>query len=236
MTIAAIMQPTYLPWIGYFSMIDRADIFVFLDSVQFNKRSWQQRNRIKGPNGEIMLTVPVLTKGRRDQLIKDVKINYGEKWAEKHLGTIKQNYMKAPFFYDYFSKLETILSSNIESLADMNISIIRMLMSEFGITTETIGSSSLEPSGSKADLLADVCKKTGADVYLSAPGSREYIEQSNSFEREGIELIYHNYEQPEYDQLYGDFLPYMGAVDLLFNAGTESETIIRKGIESDGYK
>ena len=107
------MQPTYLPWLGYFVLINRSDVFVFLDSVQFDKRSWQQRNRIKTPNGELMLTVPVLTKGRFNQNICDAIIDKSQKFEKKHFSSIRSNYMKSKYSKLYIQELEKIFNSKI---------------------------------------------------------------------------------------------------------------------------
>lgn len=223
------MQPTYLPWIGYFDLIDQADIFVFLDSVQFNRRSWQQRNRVKGHDQVLWLTVPVLSKGRRDQRILAVEIDQSAGFPEKHLRTISYLYEKAPFFDNHFGQLSAILRKAHHRLADLNIEVIRWLCSELGITTDLMTSSSLAVDGTKVDLLVSICQTLGAQRYISAEGSRGYIEENNLFEAKGIELVYHAYSHPEHTQLHGPFVPYMSVLDLLFNEGPRSLSIIRTG-------
>lgn len=229
MTTVAIMQPTYLPWIGYFGMIDRADVFVFLDSVQFARRSWQQRNRIKAANGVQMLTVPVLKKGAREQRIDDVRIDDAARFAEKHRRAIEHAMAKAPYFKDYSGGLFATLEAGHERLADLDIALIRWLSGAFGIDTSFAQSSQIDAAGSKADLLAEICRALGGDVYLSAPGSAEYIEESDAFQRAGVALIYHSFEHPAYAQLHGPFEPYLSAIDLLFNLGPGSLACIRSG-------
>ena len=130
MTTVAIMQPTYLPWLGYFDLINRSDIFVFLDSVQFDKRSWQQRNRIKTLNGELMLTVPVITKGKFDQKICDVMVDISQRFEKKHFNSIHSNYKKSKYFEIYIQELEEIYSIKINKLADLNIRLIKWLSSK----------------------------------------------------------------------------------------------------------
>jgi hypothetical protein len=229
----AIMQPTYLPWIGYLAMIDRVDRFVYLDSVQFARRSWQQRNRIKSATGELMLTTPVISKGLRDQLISETSVLWESGFALKHARAIESAYRQAPFFERYFSDLKAALSKEQPSLADFTIGLIEFLCGAFNIATPRIRSSGLGVEGQKASLLAALCKKVGASSYLSAPGSQEYIEESDAFEREGISVRYHRYNHPEYPQGKGAFLPYMAAVDLLFHCGgDEGLTILRRGVEA----
>jgi len=233
MTTIAIMQPTYLPWIGYFGMIDRADRFVFLDSVQFARRSWQQRNRIKTANGVQMLTVPVLKKGARDQTIAEVQIDTAARFAEKHRRAIEHALGKAPYFKDYSGALFAILEGGHEKLGELNIALIRWLCDAFGIEADFARSSEIAVEGSKADLLAALCRALDGDVYLSAPGSADYIEESDAFERAGIKVAYHRFEHPGYAQPHGPFEPYMSAIDLLFNLGPESLACIRSGYVED---
>ena len=181
MKTASIMQPTYLPWLGYFDLTNRSDIFVFLDTVQLDKRSWQQRNRIKTPNSEIMLTVPVLTKGRFNQEIRDVEIDVSQRFEKKHFNSIQLNYKNSKYFKLYISELEEIFFSKINRLADLNIRLIKWLSSKIGIKTTFISSSELDVSGSKTELLINICKKINANHYLSPIGSKSYIEKNNLF-------------------------------------------------------
>lgn len=226
---AAIMQPTHLPWIGYFDMIDRVDRFLFLDSVQFSKRSWQQRNRVKSQSEAIWLTVPVLTKGKRDQTIAEVEIDPEAAFHHKHLRTISNLYAKAPFFERYFGDFSLILEREHHQLSELNIELIRWFCEALGIETEMGKTSDLDVDGSKAELLIDICHSIDANVYLSAEGSRTYIEENNQFQAQGIDLEYHAYSHPQYRQLHGEFLPYLSVLDLLFNEGPDSLKIIRSG-------
>ena len=224
---AVIMQPTYLPWVGLFDLIDQSDVFVFLDNVQFEKQSWQQRNKIKTPQGWIWLTVPVLQS--LGQKINEVKINNNSNWKEKHLKSIQYNYDKAPYFKKYFKFFEETYNTNWECLADLNIHIIKWTSDQLNIKNKFVNSSSMNIKGRKTELLVDICKKLNADAYLSPLGSVMYIEENNLFERDGIKLEYQHFEHPIYKQLWGDFMPYMSVIDLLFNEGPKSRTIIRSG-------
>jgi hypothetical protein len=222
MKTIAIMQPTYLPWLGYFDLIDRSDIFVLLDSVQFDKRSWQQRNRIKTPNGELMLTVPVLTKGRSDQNICDVMIDKSQNFEKKHFSSIRENYKKTKYYEKYIEELENIYNKKIDRLSDLNTTLIRWLSSNIGIDTEFLFSSDLNAKGSKTELLFDICNILNGDHYLSPAGSKDYIEKNNLFSKNGIKLSYQNYRHSTYNQLFDDFIPYMSVIDFLFNEGDKS--------------
>ena len=229
MTTVAIMQPTYLPWLGYFDLIDRSDIFVFLDSVQFDKRSWQQRNRIKTPNGELMLTVPVLTKGRFNQNICDVIIDKSQKFEKKHFSSIRLNYKKSKYYELYIQELEKIFNSKISKLTDLNMRLIEWLSLKLGANTKFYYSSKLDARGSKTELLVNICNEINANHYLSPSGSKRYIDKNNLFVKSGIKLSYQNYKHPTYSQLYGDFIPYMSVIDLLFNEGKKSLELIKSG-------
>jgi hypothetical protein len=224
------MQPTYLPWIGYFGMMDVVDRFVFLDSVQFDKRSWQQRNQIKTANGPAWLTVPVASKGRRDQLIRDVEIDDGLDFAEKHIRTIRQNYSKAPHFHEFADGLFDVLSTRHVHLADLSINLIALLNDFLSITTPVKRGSEMKSTGTKAGLLAGLCRESDADIFLSPPGSREYLFDSEAFEREDIAVRYFEFDHPTYPQCYGDFVSHMSIIDLLFNVGGESLSVIREGV------
>lgn len=232
MKTIAIMQPTFLPWIGYFSLIDRVDEFVFLDNVQFDKRSWQQRNRIKTPQGPIWLTVPVVTKGRSDQLIQDVEIlrDPGKEPFHKIKAAIAHNYKKAKYYDDYADDFGAHLSEGETHLAHVNQAIIQWVCKILDIETRFFRASALNVTGKKEDLLVDICKERGADRYISPPGSKAYLDESDAFDIAGVQLSYHEYEHPSYSQLYGDFEPYMCIADLLFNEGPGSTQIIKRGL------
>lgn len=232
MTIAAIMQPTYLPWLGYFAMMDQADIFVFLDNVQFERRSWQQRNRLKGANGAHYVTVPVHKKGRRDQLIRDAEIDYETDPMTKHGQAIRSDYGKTPYFDNYARPLFDILGQRHEKLCDLNIETISWLSGELGIKCRSLRATELGCAGNKAELLAAICEKIDADTYLSAVGSREYIEESDAFSNRGIEIRYNNFDHPSYSQIHGPFEPYLSTIDLLFNSGPDGLNIIRSGYQT----
>lgn len=229
MTRVAIMQPTYLPWVGYLGMIDLVDTFIIFDSVQFAKRSWQQRNQIKTANGPMWLTVPVLSKGKRGQLINEVEIDTTRNYQTAHIASLENNYRNSPYFSEYSPELFSLLEKGHVHLSELTVELIIWFCKVLGISTSIKYSSKMENIGTKADLLAMLCGQVDATEYVSAPGSREYLEESDAFEKHCIPVKYHEYDHPMYPQLFGDFTPYMSIVDLLFNVGPESLSIIRKG-------
>jgi hypothetical protein len=226
----AISQPTYLPWLGYFDLIDQVDAFVILDSVQFEKQSWQQRNRIKTPIGLQWLTVPVIFRGRLGQAIKEVEIRDTEFWHD-HLRAIELNYRRAPHFEDYFDQLGSrIMCGPGTRLADLNVRLIEWLMSVLGIRTKLLFASQLDQPGKKTELLANICIALGAEQYISPPGSSVYLlaEREQLFSR-SIDLFFQHYEHPQYGQSFPPFCPQASVIDLIFNEGPRSLEVIRQG-------
>lgn len=223
------MQPTYLPWIGYFDLMDQCNYFVFLDSVQFEKRSWQQRNRIKTSEGELQLSIPVLTKGKFQQKISEVKIDTQYPFYQKHLKSITLNYSKATFYNRYVNGLEKILCGQHTYLVDLNIELIKWLREKLRIRAQLLRSSQLKVRGNRTELLINICKNLGAETYLSPIGSKSYIQEGKLFFNNNIRLQYHNFKHPTYHQLYGKFIPYLSVIDLLFNEGDSSLKVIRSG-------
>lgn len=229
MTRVAIMQPTYLPWLGYFAMIDQVDVFIIFDSVQFSKRSWQQRNQIKTASGPMWLTVPVASKGKRGQLINKVEIDIIRNYHSAHVASLENNYRQSPFFSEYSSELFALLEKGHLYLSELTAELIVYFCKVLGITTPIKYSSKMENKGTKADLLAMLCEQVDATEYFSAPGSREYLEESDAFDKRNIPIKYNEYKILEYPQLFGAFIPYLSIIDLLFNVGPESLSFIRRG-------
>ena len=223
-----IMQPTYLPWLGYFDLMDTADVFVLLDTVQFEKQAWQQRNRIKiAENQSKWLPVPVIQD--LGQKINCVKIDNTQPWRRKHWRTIEQYYRRAPRWKTYSDGLEAIYSQSWEQLLDLNLALINFFKDQLGIKTKLVMASQIPASGEKVRLLINICHHLKADVFLSPVRAASYIEKDNIFDSEGISLLYHRYEHPAYNQLFGEFLPQMSVLDLLLNEGPKSLEIIRSG-------
>jgi hypothetical protein len=218
--IVAIHQPQYLPWLGYFDKIRQADVFCFLDNVQFKKNEWQNRNRIKTAGGWQWLTVPVAY--RFPQRINEVSVNNATKWGKKHLQALVTNYGKSPFFNDYIGFFETLYAKSWESISELNCCAIKEICVLSGITdksfvTATDFSLSDDPTGR----LVDICKAVGGDTYLSGRDGAKYM-QLDRFAENGIDVIFQEFKHPVYPQLYGDFQANLSFVDLLFNCGPQS--------------
>jgi hypothetical protein len=223
--IVAVHQPQYLPWLGYFDKIDRADVFVLLDNVQFKKNEWQNRNRIKTAGGPQWLTVPVTYKF--PQRINEVGINNRERWQHQQRQAILSNYRKAPC-WDYVAPIiEEIFPTVWEYLAPLNIFVVKRLAEILGIATPLYVASELPafPENPDERLIA-IAKHFGADTYLAGGGGREYMDL-DQYERNGIKVLFQEYHHPVYEQRFGAFEPFMSVLDLLFNHGSESLDILR---------
>ncbi|MDR3577393.1 MAG: WbqC family protein [Anaerolineaceae bacterium] len=219
-----ILQPSYIPWRGYFHQIAKADVFVFYDDVQFDKRGWRNRNQIKTSRGKQWLTIPVFSKGAQTEHIpiNKIKIVWDSAWNTDHWKTIQMAYSKAPYFETYAPMLERLYNQHPEYLADFTIETTLILANALGINhTKFIRSSELNTSGHKTDHLIQVLRAVGASHYISGPSAQDYIENSK-FEEAGITLEYMSYEYPEYTQLYPPFEPQVSILDLLFMTGPDA--------------
>ncbi len=220
MTIVSIHQPNFVPWIGYFYKIVNCDVFVFLDNVQYTKNSFINRNKIKTPQRDRWLTVPVSFKF--GQLINEVKINNNIQWRKKNLRTIEINYKKAPHFDAIYDLLKSACFRNQwELLTDLNIKLIDTICQFLDLRVKTIRASTLGFNTSSTDLLIKIIEKLNGKTYLSGKGGANYQDEEK-FKQNGISLLYTDFIGPIYPQLYGDFIPNLSIIDLLFNCGKES--------------
>ena len=221
----AIIQSNYIPWKGYFDIINDVDLFVFLDDVQFTVRDWRNRNKIKTADGPRWLTVPV--GNSRDRLICDVQIT-NDNWQKKHWETIRQNYSRAPYFKDYSDFFEHIyIDMDWAFLSELNHFLVKKISRDFlGITTEFRDSREFNAEGAKFDRLLDLLVKTKAEYYVSGPSARDYI-VDEKIEEMGIMLEYKDYSgYPEYSQLFSPFEHSVTILDLLFNCGQNAPYFI----------
>jgi len=219
------MQPGYLPWLGFFELIYNCDIFVLLDDVQFTKKDWRSRNRIRSKDGWLWLSVPVLTKNKQSQLINEVKINSSINWRRKHLKTIEINYNKAKYLNNYFPFFEKLYSSNWTNLVDLNVEIINWALEALNIKTPIRISSSLNTKGRKEDKIINICKKLGATELYDSKAAQNILDL-DKFNEGKIMVNFQDYRHPVYNQIYEPFLPYMSVIDLLFQYGPKSLNIL----------
>lgn len=223
----AILQSNYIPWKGVFDMIDMVDTFVFFDDVDFTKRDWRSRNKIKTANGELWLTVPV-KKAPRGTKIYEIEIN-NDGWQEKHFKTIRMAYKKSKYFDEYLSLLEEIyMHQTWKNLSELNQFVTKRISELLNIKTQFVNSTELESQGVKDDKLIEICKLLDATTYLSGPAAKDYID-IEKFKRESIGLEYIMYDYSEYPQLFGEFNHFVSVLDVLFNCGAESPKYIFNG-------
>lgn len=223
--IIGILQPSYLPWIGFIEQIIKSDVFILYDDVQFEKGSWRNRNRIKTIQGIQWVTVPVLTKGSGFQLIKDVKINNNIKWQNKHIKSIIQNYSKSPFFDDFSDQLFFIINRYHKYLLDLNWELINWIIDKLNINTPIYFSSSFDIDGERNNRLIKIIKHLDGTQFYEGASGKNYID-INEFYMNGIQICFQNYIHPVYRQLYGPFISHLSIIDLLFNCGPDSRSII----------
>ena len=227
-----ILQPSYIPWRGYFDQIRRADLFVFYDDVQYDKRGWRNRNQIKTPTGKQWLTIPVHSRGTQTESIPTnrIRIAWADSWNQAHFKAIQHSYRRAPYFDRYLPLLETLYQRHDEFLADFTIEFTIALAHELGNThTRFMRSSEIAGiSGQKTDRLIQILQSAGATRYISGPSARDYIEKEK-FDTAGITLEDMEYNYPEYPQMYLPFDTYVSILDLLFMTGPEASNYILKG-------
>ncbi len=222
----AVLQPGYLPWLGYFDQLARVDLFVHYDDVQYTRRDWRNRNRVKGPTGPVWLTVPVASKGQRETLICDVQIA-NQEWQRKHLATVERFYRRCAHFEAGYALLEKLLTQRWDRLCELCIAGTELLARELGIATPTIRSSELSGCAelTKSDRLIAICRQLGATEYLSGSAARAYLDVE-AFRAAGIEVLFQEYQHPEYPQAWGEFTPYLSVVDLLMNTGRGAREVV----------
>ena len=223
-------QPEYLPYIGFFLKMMLCDKFVIVDHVQFSKKSYQNRNKIRTQNGWTWLTVPVITKRHPYQKINEVRINDSVKWRSKHWKSIYFNYKKSPFFDEYQEFFENLYAKKWEKLVDLNVTIIRFVAEKLKIKVEMVKSSDINPQGKKTMLLIDMCKKLNADTYLSGEGARRYVNVSK-FKEHNLNHVFRYFQHPVYHQQFTPFIPNMSVIDLMFNYSSDR---VKEIIRSSG--
>jgi hypothetical protein len=222
-----ILQPSYIPWRGYFHQIQKADLFIFYDDVQYDKHGWRNRNRVKTAGGSRWITIPVFSGGAvtEHMLIKDAKIEWTKKWNASHWDILRQSYKAAPYFKQYAPLLQEFYQRQDEFLADFTIDLTIALARELGIGAKFTRSSSLNAQGTKTDRLVEILTQVGTTHYISGPSAKDYLEE-DKLASAGITLEYMVYDYPEYPQLYPPYDPQVTILDLLFMTGPDAPQFI----------
>lgn len=224
MKSSAILQSSYIPWKGYFDLINDVDEFIFLDDVQFTKRDWRTRNRLKTATGAQWITIPVGDDTNR--LISDVQIKE-HSWQLKHYKTIVTNYSKSPYFDRYKNFIEGIyLDVKWKSLSELNQYVIKKISNELGIKTSFKDSRDYDVTSKKNARILDLLIKSDSHKYISGPSAKDYIDPK-SMEASSIELIWKDYAgYPEYPQRFKNFEHNVSILDVLFNTGPDAPWFI----------
>lgn len=234
--ICGALQSAYLPWLGFFDQVNRCDLFIIYDDLDYTKRDWRNRNRIKTPDGPRWLTVPVRhCKIAEHKKINEIEIHNIEKWQQKHWKTLWMNYAQAPFFPLYRDFFHEVFFTPWKYLADLNRTLIDYFIGQLSIKTRVIYSSDAaierdykKEYGSHADptcRIVYLCRRFGASEFLEGDAGANYI-RMDQLKSEAVNLRYHRYIHPTYRQQFGDFVPYLSIIDLLFNHGPASLAIL----------
>jgi hypothetical protein len=217
-----VLQPSYIPWRGYFYQIKQADLFIFYDDIKYDKHGWRNRNRIRTDKGCRWLSIPVYSKGveTHQTRINEIKICWTKAWDKSHWSLIKRGYENAPFFDQFKDEISVFFQSHPILLSDFDIETTIYLTRLMGnshtqfIKTSDIGGI----TGTKTDRLIQILQRVGADEYLSGPSAKDYVEQEK-FDKAGIKLEYASYDFPTYPQQNALFDPQLSILDLLFMTG-----------------
>ena len=233
----AINQSNYISWKGYFDMIRTVDLFILYDDVQYTRRDWRNRNKIKTPNGLKWLTIPVNVKGRYHQKIKETTIS-DKSWNSSHLKILKATHSKASHFKEVFPMVEELyMTANYETISEINFHFISRICQYLNIDTKIVFSSNYDLTEQrKNERLIDICKQAGATEYISGPLAKDYIARDD-FESSNIKITWMDYEgYPEYPQLYGEFVHKVSILDVLFNCGKKTINLIQQNAVNNRKK
>ena len=227
-------QPEFLPWMGFFHKLTLGEVYMVVDHVQFKKRHFENRNRIRTREGWSWLTVPVRTHDRFEQPINAVEVDPRAPWRRKVCRSIELNYAKAPYFSAYWPAYSELLQGDWPLLAQLNEALIRQSLDFLGIRPRVVRSSELGVDSHGTQLIVDMCRAVDTRLYVSGQSGKEYLDAA-VLEEGGIEVVYQDFTHPEYRQLHEPFEPYMSVLDLLFNEGENAGDIVRRaGALEDG--
>lgn len=226
-------QPSYLPWAGLFHKLALADRFVVMDTVDYSPRNWLNRNRLKGQGSAFWLTVPVSFAASPSRALRDIAIDTAPDsgagdWQRSHWRSLQHAYRRAPYWDRYADALEDIyLGATWTSLSELNIALLRYLAGVLGLTTEFVLASELGWRGRKSELVLDHCRRAAASVYVAGVNGHDYLVEKD-FLSVGVSIVYQRYRTPEYRQRYGPFVADLSVVDMVFNEGPESASLLMR--------
>lgn len=227
MTVLAAVQSCYIPWKGYFDLIDQADVFVFYDDVQYSKNSWRNRNLIQTSRGQDWLTIPVTIESL-SQTIRDTKIA-DPRWAQTHLDKLKSTYASSAHFQDMWSSIQSAYAAIADKpyLWEVNHHLTQYICNLLDIKTPLKPVWEFPMQGDRNERLAGLCRSAGCDVYLSGPAAKDYLDE-DVFKDYGVRVEYMTYgPYPEYQQMHAPFVHEVSMIDLLFNTGAQARNYIK---------
>jgi len=226
--IVVVHQPDFIPYLGFFDRLLYADIYVVFDNVQYvrSSRGWTSRDKIKTRNGEKWISISTKA-AARDTDIKEIMLAEDDSWKQNHLNIIRECYKKAPFYDEIMPYIEALYSFECTRMMDFTMQSIKMLLTLFEIDTEIVYASSLNVSGKSNVLIADIMHKLNEKIYLSGTGAEDYYD-AKVYEEAGIKVVWQDFSHPVYPQQFGDFIPYLSSIDLLFNCGIKKSREILK--------
>ncbi len=221
-----MIQSNYLPWRGYFDFIDDVDLFIVYDDVQYTRKDWRNRNKIKTSKGLQWLTVPVHYSQSSPVQIMDAEINYDGPWQRKHIGNIRQWYRDSPYFNRYSDELFSLINEHNRTISELNLSLIRWVMEKLNISTSIMFSSEIVSGGDRNERIINILKQLNCSAYLLGPAAKDYVDEE-VYRRENIELHYKSYDYRPYQQLHGDFNGAVSIIDLIFNCGPNALELMK---------
>lgn len=221
-----IIQSSYIPWRGFFDFISSVDLFIFYDDVQYTRRDWRNRNRIKTPLGGQWLSVPVKYNRTINTVIDRTPIDYSQPWQQIHIDRLRANYRTTPYFESYIEAFADILNQPWSSISQLNVALCQWIMTLLHIKTRVKMSRDLQAQGTKSVRLLNLAKQVGANTYVSGPSAASYLDLE-LFRRDGIRVEYKTYDYPPYPQPWGPFLGHVTVLDLLFNLGPNANQSFR---------
>jgi hypothetical protein len=228
-------QPLYLPWLGFFHKVSLADTFVFLDDVQYLTKSWNNRNHIKGPQGSLMLSVPIDKRASRSNMLQDIRIDSsprgraGQIWQDKHWQSLRHSYANAPYWKVYSPFFEYLYRQRRwECLVELNLHMLQYLLKVLHIEVELVRATEMGFAGRKSNLVLDVCRRLKADLVVFGAMGRNYVVADDFYEL-GVSIYFQDYRHPTYPQRFGDYISHLAVLDLLFNCGPDSLAILLSG-------
>ena len=227
MKAIVISQPMFFPWVGIFEQMRLAEVFVHYDDVQFPQgRSFTNRVQIKTRDGVNWLTVPVTRKGL--QPINEIQTDETQRWREKHVAALRQNYAKAPFRDEMLALVASVYALESANLSEVNIAGIESIAAYFGLAPQFVRSSTLPVGGASSARLLDLTRHLGGDTYITGHGARNYLDHE-LFERQDVRVEYIDYQKCPYPQLHGEFTPFVSALDLVANCGRDGTRVLVSG-------